>query len=267
MSNKRDKMQRQRQVNKARKGNSSTSSHRTNKKPVIQEKKKAISDLWIAIIVVAILVTAMLLIYHYANKDSDASIVVETPTITGTATPTTEATQESDDVSLMQWDSAPDMIIDTSKDYQAIIKTAKGDITIELADDLAPITVNNFVFLARQGYYDGVTFHRVIEGFMAQTGDPTGTGTGGPGYTIPDEFSDELRHDAAGIVSMANTGYADTGGSQFFITYSAQSHLDDVHSVFGHVIDGMDVLESLTLRVPGDEIQGDVIETIEIIES
>jgi len=265
-------MQRQRQISKTRKGNSGKSSKKTTQKPIIQEKKKAISDLWIAIVVVVILVAALLLIYHYANRDSNAPIVVETPTITGTATPTSEAstaepTKESDDVSYMQWDSAPDMIIDTANDYQAIIKTDKGDITIELEDDLAPITVNNFVFLARQGYYDGVTFHRVIEGFMAQTGDPTGTGTGGPGYTIPDEFSDELRHDAAGIVSMANTGYADTGGSQFFITYSAQSHLDDVHSVFGHVIDGMDVLESLTKRVPGDAIQGDVINTIEIIES
>ena len=128
--------------------------------------------------------------------------------------------------------------------------------------------MNNFVFLARQGYYDGVTFHRVIPGFMAQTGDPTGTGAGTPGYRFADEFNASLRHDGPGVVSMANSG-ADTNGSQFFITYSAQPQLDDVHSVFGKVIEGMDVVESLTPRNPAENpyaAPGDLIESVEIIE-
>jgi len=160
------------------------------------------------------------------------------------------------------------MAIDPTKSYEAIIKTEKGDIRIKLFADKAPVTVNNFVFLARQGFYDGVTFHRVIPGFMAQTGDPTGTGTGGPGYTFQDEFDPSLRHDSEGIVSMANAG-PNTNGSQFFITYAPQPHLDDVHSVFGKVIEGMDVLRSLRERDPSKDPNappGDKILTIEIVE-
>ncbi len=160
------------------------------------------------------------------------------------------------------------MIIDTEKSYYATIKTEKGDIRLLLFDDEAPMTVNNFVFLARQGFYNGCTFHRVIPGFMAQAGDPTGTGSGGPGYTFSDEFNPSLSHDSAGTLSMANRG-PDTNGSQFFITYAPQPHLDGRHSVFGKAIEGMEVLLSLTSRDPvadPDAPPGDMIYTIVIEE-
>ena len=157
------------------------------------------------------------------------------------------------------YEAPPPMTIDPEKSYTAVIKTEKGDIRIELFAQDAPQTVNNFVFLARDGFYDSVTFHRVIPGFMAQAGDPTGTGAGGPGYTIPDEFS-ERTHEA-GVLSMANAG-PNTGGSQFFITYTPQHHLDGRHSVFGRVVEGMEVVEAITPSAP----PGDRILTIEIIE-
>ncbi|MFH1086467.1 MAG: peptidylprolyl isomerase [Chloroflexota bacterium] len=159
------------------------------------------------------------------------------------------------------------MAIDLAKSYEAVLNTEKGAVRIALYDDQAPNTVNNFVFLARQGFYDGVIFHRVMPGFMAQTGDPTGTGSGGPGYRFADEFDPALRHDGEGIVSMANAG-ANTNGSQFFITYEPTPHLDDVHSVFGKVIEGMDVVRALTPRDPGDASAppGDRILSVEIVE-
>lgn len=163
-----------------------------------------------------------------------------------------------------RYDAPPPMTIDTEKTYYATIKTEKGDIRLLFFDDEAPMTVNNFVFLARQGFYDGCTFHRVIPGFMAQAGDPTGTGSGGPGYTFPDEFSPYLSHDSAGILSMANAG-PDTNGSQFFLTYAPQAHLDGRHSIFGKVVDGMEVLLSLTPRDP-DAPPGDMIYAIVIEE-
>ncbi len=126
----------------------------------------------------------------------------------------------------------------------AEIETTLGNIKIELFAKEAPDTVKNFVTLAEKGYYDGVIFHRVIPGFMIQGGDPTGTGRGGPGYTIMDEFHPKLRHNKAGILSMANAG-PDTGGSQFFITLAATPHLDDRHAVFGCVIEGQDVVKKI----------------------
>jgi peptidyl-prolyl cis-trans isomerase B (cyclophilin B) len=161
----------------------------------------------------------------------------------------------------------PSGALDTSKTYAATFKTQRGDFTVELFADRAPKTVENFVNLARAGFYDGTTFHRVIPGFMAQGGDPTGTGTGGPGYQFADEFHPSLRHDGAGVLSMANAG-AGTNGSQFFITYGPTPHLDDRHSVFGKVTDGMDVVLSIRERDPGrDREPGDRIESIEISEA
>jgi cyclophilin family peptidyl-prolyl cis-trans isomerase len=148
-----------------------------------------------------------------------------------------------------QWPSPPAMAIDPQKSYKAILHTDKGDIIIQLYADKVPRTVNNFVFLAHQGYYDGTIFHRVIADFMAQGGDPTGTGRGGPGYKFPDEFHPTLRHDKPGVLSMANAG-PNTNGSQFFITHVPTPWLDHKHSVFGQVTQGMDVLFSIPPRNP-----------------
>ena len=156
----------------------------------------------------------------------------------------------------MQYASAPDMTIDPKASYTANLVTNKGDIEIELHAGQAPRTVNNFVFLAREGYYDGVSFHRVIADFMVQTGDPTGTGRGGPGYTFADEIARELRHDGPGVLSMANAG-PNTNGSQFFITHVATPWLDGKHAVFGRVSKGMDVVNAIA--------QGDRIERIEVL--
>jgi cyclophilin family peptidyl-prolyl cis-trans isomerase len=160
----------------------------------------------------------------------------------------------------------PSGALDTSKSYAARFKTERGEIVCELYAADAPLTVENFVNLARAGFYDGTTFHRVIPGFMAQGGDPTGTGRGGPGYTFADEFSAARRHDAAGVLSMANAG-PNTNGSQFFITFGPTPHLDGRHTVFGRVTDGRDVLLSIRERDPGRDPQpGDRIDTIEIEE-
>jgi cyclophilin family peptidyl-prolyl cis-trans isomerase len=148
-----------------------------------------------------------------------------------------------------QWKNPPEMIIDPKKKYTATLSTDKGDILMELFADKTPRTVNNFVFLAREGFYDGTIFHRVIPDFMAQGGDPTGTGTGGPGYRFADEFHTSLKHNKPGIFSMANAGPG-TNGSQFFITHVPTPWLDGKHSVFGQVIQGMDVLLSIPPRDP-----------------
>nr|WP_308446121.1 peptidylprolyl isomerase [Caldilinea sp.] len=145
---------------------------------------------------------------------------------------------------MKQWSAPPPMNIDPKKIYRATIQTDRGDIELELYPQHAPKTVNNFVFLAREGFYDGVTFHRVIDDFVIQGGDPTGTGRGGPGYRFEDEVKDNpLRHET-GVISMANAG-PNTNGSQFFITHSPQPHLDGRHTVFGKVVGGMDVVNAI----------------------
>jgi cyclophilin family peptidyl-prolyl cis-trans isomerase len=165
-----------------------------------------------------------------------------------------------------RYDRPPEMALKPGHEYHANFVTEKGPVRVRLFADEAPHTVNNFVSLARDGYFDGTTFHRVIPDFMAQGGDPTGTGTGGPGYTIPDEFSPDLRHDRPGILSMANAG-PNTGGSQFFITYVATPWLDDRHAVFGEVVDGMEVVGAIRERDPQrDREPGDGIERVEIEE-
>ena len=139
----------------------------------------------------------------------------------------------------------PAEVLDAGLDYAAVIETNRGAIVVELYEAETPVTVNNFVFLALHRYFDGIVFHRVIDGFMAQTGDPTGTGTGGPGYRFADEIVDDLRHDGPGILSMANSGPG-TNGSQFFLTFDATPWLDDAHTVFGRVTEGLDVLDAIT---------------------
>ena len=156
---------------------------------------------------------------------------------------------------------------DAKHKYYALMETTKGKVKIEFLPDVAPMHVTNFIYLSRLGFYDGLAFHRVINGFMAQGGCPLGTGTGGPGYQFGDEFSSNRRHDGPGVLSMANAG-ANTNGSQFFITFGPTPHLDGKHSVFGRVTEGMDVLKSLRERDPGrDPAPGDRIERIEITES
>ncbi len=166
-----------------------------------------------------------------------------------------------------QYSQAPTMQIDPNKKYTAVFHTVKGDITAELFAAQAPVTVNNFVFLAREGFYNNTTFHRVIGGFMAQGGDPTGTGTGGPGYKFNDEPGAlRLPHDSEGILSMANAG-PNTNGSQFFITYGPTPHLNGRHGVFGRVVKGIDVLKSLRERDPQrDRQSGDALIGIDILE-
>jgi len=148
----------------------------------------------------------------------------------------------------------PPMTIDTGNQFTATIETEKGNLVLELFAREVPVTVNNFVFLAREGFYDGTKFHRIIADFMAQAGDPEGTGYGGPGYSFADEFTS--RTHVTGALSMANSG-PNTNGSQFFITYSPQHHLDNIHSVFGQLTEGMDVLKSLN---NGDALLRIVIE-------
>jgi cyclophilin family peptidyl-prolyl cis-trans isomerase len=159
------------------------------------------------------------------------------------------------------------MQIDPNRQYEAVFHTQRGDFTVELFAKQAPATVNNFVFLAREGFYNNTTFHRVLANFMAQAGDPTGTGTGGPGYRFADEPGAlALSHDRAGILSMANAG-PNTNGSQFFITFGPTPHLNGKHGVFGRVIAGMDVVKSIRLRDPDRDRQpGDTINSIDIVE-
>jgi cyclophilin family peptidyl-prolyl cis-trans isomerase len=139
----------------------------------------------------------------------------------------------------------PDDVLDPGLDYAAVIETNRGAIVVDLHETQTPVTVNSFVFLALHRYFDGIVFHRVIDGFMAQTGDPTGTGTGGPGYRFADEIVEDLRHDGPGVLSMANSGPG-TNGSQFFLTFDATPWLDNAHTVFGRVVDGLEVLDAIT---------------------
>ncbi|MCL4504773.1 MAG: peptidylprolyl isomerase [Chloroflexi bacterium] len=165
-----------------------------------------------------------------------------------------------------QYKNPPEMKIDPKKKYKARLKTGQGDIVVELFADKAPKTVNNFVFLAREGFYDGTTFHRVIKPFMIQGGDPTGAGAGGPGYRFEDEFHPSLRHNGPGILSMANAG-RNTNGSQFFITHVPTPHLDNHHTVFGKVVEGMDVVNAIPERDPGRAREpGEKLISVEIIE-
>ncbi|MBK9094439.1 MAG: peptidylprolyl isomerase [Anaerolineae bacterium] len=157
-----------------------------------------------------------------------------------------------------QWSTPPAMKIDVKKNYTATIVTNRGTIEVALSAQYAPKTVNNFVFLARDGFYDGVSFHRVISNFMIQGGDPTGSGSGGPGYRFEDETrGNPLKHET-GVISMANAG-PNTNGSQFFITHSPQSHLNGMHTVFGKVVKGMDVVNAIR--------QGDVMSSVTITEA
>jgi cyclophilin family peptidyl-prolyl cis-trans isomerase len=167
-----------------------------------------------------------------------------------------------------QFTSCPPMTVDGSKQYTATLHTEKGDIKIELFADKAPIAVNNFIFLANNGWFDSVTFHRVLPGFVAQSGDPSGTGFGGPGYAFTNEVSPDLKFDKPGLVGMANAG-PDSNGSQFFITFAPTPDLDGGYTIFGQVTEGMDVAQKLTPRNPQESMDlppGDKILSVDIEE-
>ena len=201
-----------------------------------------------AIIVGVVLVVAV--VWGFLSSRKPAAGPVDAPAVTS-----------------KQYGAPPPMTINASKQYFATVKLAKGgEFVIQLFPDKAPITVNSFVFLARAGFYTGVTFHRVLEGFMAQGGDPTGTGMGGPGYEFVNEDSD-LTFDKAGVVAMANAG-SDTNGSQFFITFGPTPNLNGGYTIFGQVIEGMDVVNGITRRDPGQNptTPGDAILSITITE-
>lgn len=206
-------------------------------------------------------------------KDATPGKTISAPYLTPPATSTASATgptstpcaKASQTGGNKTYSASPPMTIDVNKTYVATIKMDIGDITLELFAKDAPITVNNFVFLAREHYYDGVTFHRVIPGFMAQAGDPTGTGRGGPGYTIKDETNS--RKFLEGTLGMAKTSAPNSGGSQWFIDYTPQPSLDGGYTAFGQLTGGRDVLDKIAPRDPASATcAGTKINTIEITE-
>jgi cyclophilin family peptidyl-prolyl cis-trans isomerase len=208
--------------------------------------------------VIAVIVIGVVLLLIFQPKKNASPSQPTTPAGNVPPAPT---------VNGLQFNSAPAMQIDTSKQYFATVKMVKGgEFVIQLYPDKAPITVNSFVFLAKQGFFNGTTFHRVLDGFMAQGGDPTGTGMGGPGYKFVNEKND-LVFDKAGVVAMANSG-PDTNGSQFFIMFNAYPLSENDYTIFGQVISGMDVVNGLTRRNPdtGPTFTGDAIESITISE-
>ncbi len=223
---------------------------------LIQDFSKRGKTIVISIVSLVTVVAALLWVTRPAPQEQDEA---EATTIASGATPALVATR--------QYAYAPPMLIDPSRQYFATVRMQNGgEFVIQLYADKAPITVNSFVFLARQGYFDGLTFHRVLEGFMAQGGDPTGMGGGGPGYKFVNEDSD-LTFDKPGVVAMANAG-RNTNGSQFFITYAPVERLNGGYTIFGQVMRGMEVVNALTRRDPSQNpsYPGDMIASITITE-
>jgi peptidylprolyl isomerase len=225
-------------------------------------------------ILALLLLTALPLLLLACGDDGDDEETSTTPAQTSEATQPSqvkcaEPGEPVPEADVTKQFSAPEDVIDPSKTYTATVKTVRGDFTMTLRPDLAPQHVNSFVFLAREGYFDGVTFHRVLPGFVAQTGDPTGSGSGGPGYTIPAEFTNEVQFQRA-TVGMARTSDPNSAGSQWFINYAATPSLDGQYTIFAEVTDGMDVVDCITPRDPstgGNLPPGDQIISIEITES
>ncbi len=192
-----------------------------------QSDSLSVSGIISAIIVLLVLGALGFMLYNRANDDQ-------------TATTDPQNVQAA----------LPPMLIEPDQNYTATITTPRGDIVLKLLPDIAPQTVNNFVFLAREGFYDGLTWHRVIDGFMAQGGDPEGTGMGGAGYNIPAEFTDQILFDRPGLVAMARSADPNSASSQFFITTGAAPHLNNSYTIFGEVIEGQDIVDGIPLRDP-----------------
>jgi cyclophilin family peptidyl-prolyl cis-trans isomerase len=237
---------------------SSTSKRSELKRKREQQRKQATIGVIVAGLVVLVAVGILWGMSLASKPQANQAVATEVPQAAAAAAPTVNA---------KQYASAPPMTIDAKKQYFATFKMAKGgEFVIQLYPDKAPITVNSFVFLARDGFFNGVTFHRVLEGFMAQGGDPTGTGMGGPGYEFVNEDSD-LKFDKAGVLAMANAG-RDTNGSQFFITFGPTPDLDGGYTIFGQVTSGMEVVNAITRRDPqtNPSFTGDVIASVIISE-
>lgn len=239
------------------------SSHPTRKPEPSRTNRSLIIGLGIGLIVIVVAVIIIL-----SNQPQAAAAPTEAAPTTAAGQTPAAGQSPAPTTALKQWSSAPAMTIDKAKQYTATVKMAKGgQFVIQLFPDKAPLAVNNFVFLARQGYYDGVTFHRVLENFMAQSGDPTGTGGGSPGYSFANEITD-LTFDKAGVVAMANTGQPNSNGSQFFITFVPVSYLNGGYTIFGQVTSGMEVVNGIKRRDPttNPTFPGDAIESVTITE-
>lgn len=217
-----------------------------SKKAAPAPRQNPLPGILSAAVVVALLVGLVLMLV--SNRGGSAAAV---PTALPFAAEATTAPAAAAPAGTKPtYSAAPPMTIDPSKRYTATITTPRGDIVIKLRPDLAPKTVNSFVFLSKAGFYDGLIWHRVLQGFMAQGGDPTGTGTGGPGYTVPDEFTDKVLFDRPGIVAMAHSSQPNSNGSQFFITTAAAAHLNQQYTVFGEVEQGQAIVDGIPLRDP-----------------
>lgn len=186
----------------------------------------------------------------FASTIAEQSEPTFTPGPTQTPIPTRADITPQPTAAARSFSQPPPMTIDPAKKYTATLTTPRGDVVIELLPDIAPQTVNSFVFLARQNFYNGLTWHRVLPGFMAQGGDPLGDGTGGPGYNVPGEFTNQISFDKPGIVAMARAADPDSAGSQFFITTANASFLDGNYTIFGRVISGQEFVDSIPLRDP-----------------
>lgn len=238
------------------------------KKPVKKAARKPDMTMQYAALAVVLVLVGLFTWYLLSKPKPPKEENASDPNANSVVNSTSPACGMFEDIAAADtYSEAPPMRIDTSKQYFATIKLAKGDqIVAELYPAKAPITVNSFTFLACKGFFDGLTFHRVLQGFMAQGGDPTGLGNGGPGYIFVNEDSD-LKFDKPGVMAMANAG-RDTNGSQFFITFSSVEYLNGGYTIFGQVLEGMGVLSTITLRDPDQNpsFKGDVIESITITE-
>ena len=240
------------------------------------KQRSSISQRNTPAVIAAVLVVAVLILValNLGNTPQAADTGAVTMEITPEPMPAEDTTAPAAEPAAepaatgKQYASAPPMTIDPAKNYTATIKTPRGDIVVKLRPDLAPETVNSFVFLSRDGFYDGVTFHRVLQDFMAQGGDPTGTGMGGPGYTVKGEFTTAVSFDKPGYLAMARPGNDVNGnGSQFFITPAPATFLDGQYTIFGEVVSGQDLVNGIPLRDPETATTpGEAMQTITISE-